>query len=155
MELRQAVTQDDIARARQLFEEYAASLDFSLCFQNFDEELAGLPGGYAPPEGALLLAYSSDQVAGCVALRALETGVCEMKRLYVKPAFRGLGLGKKLVDAIIAEGRRKGYRAMRLDSAPMQERAQALYRKVGFVDIESYNGNPMDGVRYMELSLGA
>lgn len=153
MELRQAVTQDDIAMARQLFEEYAASLNFSLCFQNFDEELNGLPGDYAPPEGALLLAYSSENVAGCVALRALEADVCEMKRLYVKPAFRGVGLGKKLVDAIIAEGRKRGYSAMRLDSAPMQERAQELYRKVGFVDIASYNSNPMDGVCYMELSL--
>src|ERR1700722_19010225 len=105
-----------IAQARELFFEYAQSLGFSLCFQNFDHELAALPGDYAPPEGRLLLAEFEGQLAGCVALHKLESSICEMKRLYLRPQFRGQGLGHVLADGIIAEARQIGYQRMRLDT---------------------------------------
>lgn len=139
---------------RAIFLEYGESLDFELCFQDFEAELANLPGEYAPPRGSILLAMDGDAVAGCVALRPLNDGVCEMKRLFVRPAYRGTALGRKLAVAIVAEGRRLGYRAMRLDTVPSMVAAIALYRSLGFVEIEPYRENPIDGALYMELDLG-
>jgi len=143
-----------IAQARELFLEYAHSLGFSLCFQNFDKELAGLPGDYAPPEGRLLLAECDGQLAGCVALHKLEPGTCEMKRLYLRPQFRGKGLGRTLADQIIAEARQIGYRHMRLDTVePVMKDAVAIYQKLGFQQIAPYRANPIAGAMYMELQL--
>jgi GNAT superfamily N-acetyltransferase len=145
---------EQVAHARELFHEYAQSIGFSLCFQNFDKELAGLPGKYAPPEGRLLLADYEGQVAGCVALRKFEDGICEMKRLYLRPAFRGKGLGRVLAQKIIAEAREIGYLRMRLDTVqPIMNDAIAMYRRLGFVEIPAYCVNPEPGVLYMELEL--
>jgi GNAT superfamily N-acetyltransferase len=154
MRLSQATTSDDIQNARQLFEEYAASLGFSLCFQNFDQELAGLPGKYSPPSGRLLLAYSNEQLAGCIALRQLNAHTCEMKRLFVRPDFRGAKLGKVMVEAIIAEARAIGYKRMCLDTVPgKMDRAIGLYEAIGFRDVEPYYDIPVEGARFMELHL--
>jgi len=154
MRLSRATTPDDIQNARKLFEEYAASLGFSLCFQNFDQELASLPGKYSAPSGCLLLAYSNEQLAGCIALRQLDTETCEMKRLFVRPDFRGARLGKVLVEAIIAEARAIGYKRMCLDTVPgKMDRAIGLYEAIGFRDVEPYYDNPVEGARFMELHL--
>jgi ribosomal protein S18 acetylase RimI-like enzyme len=143
-----------IAQARELFLEYAASLGFSLCFQNFDQELEGLPGEYALPEGRLLLAEYEGQLAGCVALHKVEPGICEMKRLYLRPQFRGKGLGRTLAEHLIAEARQAGYRRVRLDTVePVMKDAVAMYRAMGFRDIAPYRPNPMTGALYMELEL--
>lgn len=151
---RQAESPQQIAQARELFLEYAKSLGFSLCFQNFDKELAGLPGDYAPPDGRLLLAEYEGQLAGCVALHKLDDGICEMKRLYLRPQFRGKGLGRSLADRIIVEARQIGYRRMRLDTVePVMKDAVAMYRKIGFREIEPYCPNPITGALYMELEL--
>lgn len=150
----QAESPEQIAAARELFLEYAQSLGFSLCFQSFDKELAGLPGDYAPPEGRLLLATYQDQLAGCVALHPLGPQVCEMKRLYLRPQFRGKGLGRALADQIIAEARQIGYESIRLDTVePRMKDAVAMYRKLGFQEIAPYCSNPIAGALYMELDL--
>jgi ribosomal protein S18 acetylase RimI-like enzyme len=150
----QAETPPQIAQIRDLFLEYAQSLGFSLCFQNFDKELAGLPGDYAPPTGRLLLAEYEGQIAGCVALHKLEPDICEMKRLYLRPQFRGKGLGRALADRIIAEARQIGYQRMRLDTVePVMKDAVAMYRRIGFCEIEPYCQNPIAGALYMELQL--
>jgi putative acetyltransferase len=154
----QAESPTQIAQARELFLEYAESLGFSLCFQNFDQELASLPGSYAPPGGRLLLAEYEGQLAGCIALHKLgpETGseVCEMKRLYLRPQFRGKRLGRALADRIIAEARQIGYKSMRLDTVePVMKDAVGMYRRLGFVEIPPYCANPMTGALYMELKL--
>jgi len=146
-------TADRLPLVRTLFEEYAASLEFGLEFQEFERELSELPWEYAPPEGRLLLAVDGDDVAGCVALRKLEGDVCEMKRLYVRPAFRRSGAGRVLDEAVIAEARRAGYERMRLDTVPSMEAARALYRSLGFVEIEPYRFNPIAGTCFMELRL--
>jgi putative acetyltransferase len=150
----QAESQAQIDQARELFLEYAQSLGFSLCFQNFDKELAGLPGDYAPPEGRLLLAEYDSQFAGCVALHKLDPGICEMKRLYLRPQFRGKGLGRVLADRIIAEARQIGYQRMRLDTVePVMKDAVEMYRRLGFKEIAAYCANPISGALYMELQL--
>ena len=150
----QAESPDQIEKARELFIEYAESLGFSLCFQNFEQELAGLPGDYAPPSGRLLLAEYRGQPAGCVALHRLGPGVCEMKRLYLRPQFRGRGLGRLQAEAIMAEARAIGYSKMRLDTVePVMPNAVAMYRRLGFREIEPYRPNPIAGALYMELDL--
>ena len=153
-EVTQAETPTQLTQVRELFLEYAQSLGFSLCFQNFDKELASLPGDYAPPEGRLLLAEYEGQLAGCVALHKLESGICEMKRLYLRPRMRGKGLGLALANHIITEARQIGYQRMRLDTVePVMKDAVAMYRKLGFQEIAPYCANPMSGVIYMELEL--
>jgi putative acetyltransferase len=154
MRLIQAASNEEIKDARQLFEEYAAGLGFSLCFQGFDRELADLPGKYSPPTGRLLLAYAHEKLAGCIALRSLESQVCEMKRLFARPAFRGTGLGRLLVESIIDEARSIGYERMRLDTLPgKMDAAIALYRRLGFQEIAPYYDNPVEGALFMELDL--
>jgi ribosomal protein S18 acetylase RimI-like enzyme len=149
-----AVSAAQIAQARELFLEYAQSLGFSLCFQNFDQELASLPGDYAPPGGRLLLAEYHRELAGCAALHKLEADICEMKRLYLRPQFRGHGFGRALADHIIAEARQIGYHSMRLDTVePVMKDAVAMYRKLGFKEIAPYRPNPIAGAMYMELKL--
>ena len=140
--------------ARELFLEYGSSLGFNLCFQSFDQELAGLPGDYAPPEGVLLLAEYEGALAGCVALHKIEPHICEMKRLYLRPQFRGRGAGRALAETIIWEARAIGYRRMRLDTVePVMQDAVALYRHLGFIEIAAYRPNPIPGAMYMELEL--
>jgi ribosomal protein S18 acetylase RimI-like enzyme len=148
-----ARAEKDLRQAKILFEEYAATLDFALDFQNFEEELAGLPGGYAPPEGCLLLASYRDQVAGCVALRRIDRDICEMKRLFVRPSFRHLGIGKSLAQTVIQEAKKKGYTRMRLDTVPSMKEAQALYGSLGFEPISSYCHNPIPGAVFLERKL--
>lgn len=153
--LRAAAGVADMETARRLFLDYATSMGFSLCFQNFDEELATLPGKYAPPAGEILLAEGDGEAVGVVALRQLDPGVCEMKRLYVAPQQRGTGLGGRLARAIIEAARAKGYGAMRLDTLESMASAIALYRHLGFVEIAPYYNNPLPGARYFELPLSA
>jgi ribosomal protein S18 acetylase RimI-like enzyme len=152
-DIREAASPADIETARTLFVEYQKALGISLCFQNFDEEVAGLPGAYAAPDGRLLLAFADAEPAGCVALRKLEVGICEMKRLWVRPVFRGTRLGRRLAEAILAKARTAGYRKIRLDTLPSMREAQALYVSLGFVDIPPYNEHPIEGTRFMELAL--
>lgn len=154
MHIFQATSDHDIEQAHVLFEEYASTLGISLCFQNFDQELKNLPGDYAPPAGRLLLATEDDQLAGCIALRKLRPGVCEMKRLFLRPAYRGDGRGRVLVQSLIKEARKLGYTQMRLDTLPgRMDKAIALYRSIGFVEIEPYYENPVKGAKFMELDL--
>lgn len=150
----QAESPADIAHARELFLEYAQSLGFSLCFQGFDKELADLPGDYSPPAGRLLLANYAGELAGCVALHQLEFGICEMKRLYVRPQFRGKRLGLALIQRVIDEAQQTGYRSMRLDTVePIMKEAVKMYRRFGFREITPYRPNPIAGALYMQLEL--
>ncbi len=153
LKILQVQTGENLKFIKTLFKEYASSLDFDLDFQDFDKELANFPGDYAPPKGCLLLAKDEDKIAGCVALRELSEGVCEMKRLYVKPQFRGLGIGKNLAEAIIQEAQKIGYTRIRLDTAPSMQEARALYMSLGFKKISPYRYNPIEGAEFMELSL--
>jgi ribosomal protein S18 acetylase RimI-like enzyme len=148
-----AATPAEIEEIRALFREYAQSLGVDLAFQGFEDELASLPGAYAPPAGRLLLARAGATVVGGVGLRPLAPGICEMKRLYVRPAHRALKAGRALAEAVIAEARMIGYRAMRLDTLPGMAAAQALYAALGFEDIPPYYENPIPATRYCELDL--
>ena len=149
-----ALAPAEVEQVRGLFVEYAQSLDFSLCFQEFDKELAGLPRPYVRPAGRLLLGLRNGQPMGCVGLRPLEPGVCEMKRLYVKPEARRTGLGPWLAQRAVTEARAEGYHIMRLDTLVRMEAAIALYGKMGFVAIGNYNGNPLPDALFFELDLG-
>jgi putative acetyltransferase len=152
-ELREAISADDVAACRELFVEYQRALGVSLCFQGFDAELAALPGDYAPPRGRLVLALHRDVPAGCVALRPLFHGDAEMKRLYVRPAHRGSGLGRILGERVVHEARALGYAQLKLDTLPQMHAAQRLYEYLGFRDTAPYNDNPVSGVRFMSLEL--
>ena len=154
MEIFQAQSSKDISGARELFEEYGSWVEISLCFQNFDHELASLPGDYAPPHGCLFLASEAGELAGCVALRKLGAGTAEMKRLFVRPAFRGRRLGRLLTEKCIETARSLGYERLVLDTLPdKMDRAIAMYRAQGFKEIEPYYHNPVEGATFMELRL--
>ena len=144
---------DELLQVRTLFEEYAASLGIDLCFQDFAQELATLPGSYAPPRGRLLLGCWNREPAGCVALRPLQNGRCEMKRLYVRPTHRGHGVGRALAERVIREAGSAGYSRMRLDSLPSMESALHLYRQLGFRNVPPYRENPVPGAVFLELPL--
>lgn len=148
-----AETHSDVGTARMLFQEYAASLGIDLNFQGFDNELATLPGEYAPPEGCLLLACLDRDAVGCVAVRKLDKEICEMKRLYVRPGTRGLHIGRILTTAAITKAKEMGYRVIRLDTLASMEVARLLYRSLGFREIPPYRYNPIEGAIYMELDL--
>jgi GNAT superfamily N-acetyltransferase len=157
IELRSPETADEIARTAEIFREYAASLDVDLCFQDFEAELAALPGEYAAPRGHLLLAYVDGQLAGCGALRpfadAEDGNACEMKRLYVRPAFRRFGLGRALAKTLLDEARRAGYSTVLLDTLDDMEAARELYASLGFVEIPPYYYNPIAGAHYLKAEL--
>lgn len=148
-----AETPEFVATIRRLFVEYSESLEVDLCFQGFAEELANLPGDYARPAGRLALAFQGNEVAGCGALRPLSSDVCEMKRLYVLPAFRGKGVGGAMIEALINSAREIGYRRMRLDTLPSMGSAIAIYRSLGFREIAPYRTNPVPGALFFELDL--
>ena len=148
-----AVSPQDVASVRGLFVEYRESLGVDLCFQDFDRELAELPGDYVAPGGCLLAAKDMGEVVACVALRRLDAKTCEMKRLYVRPSHRGLGLGRAMAEAVIAEARRIGYERMRLDTLPSMAEAAMLYERLGFSEIEPYTTNPVPGARFLQLEL--
>jgi ribosomal protein S18 acetylase RimI-like enzyme len=151
--VRPAETGKDFKTAKQLFKEYAGSLGFDLDFQDFDAEMEGFPGKYAPPDGCILVAEHAGLIVGCVALRPLSDGVCEMKRLYVNPDYRGKQIGLRLAEAIVARGRALGYYAMRLDTVPWMKAAIALYISLGFKSIPPYYYNPIPGALFFELNL--
>jgi putative acetyltransferase len=153
VEIIPAETPEQLNCVRSLFRQYAEALDVDLCFQEFADELASLPGKYAPPDGRLALAIEGDQPAGCVAIRKLGAGVCEMKRLYVRPEFRSGGLGRRLSEQMIAQAAQAGYTAMRLDTLDRLTEAMELYKSLGFRRTEPYYDNPLDGVVYWELQL--
>ena len=151
--LAQVSSLEEMPLVRKLFEEYAASLDIDLCFQGFDRELETLPGDYTPPEGAIIIAFSDEDAAGCVALRKIDGAVCEMKRLYVKPEHRGKGIGRALADAVIERAREIGYASIRLDTLQSMVEANALYAALGFTERAPYRFNPCECPIFMELSL--
>jgi putative acetyltransferase len=158
LRITQALGETAISQVRELFREYANTPGVSPCWQDFDRELASLPGRYSPPEGRLLLAHraepgKSEGLVGCVAMHKLEEGICEMKRLYVRTEFRGEGAGRKLTEALIAEARSIGYGKIRLDTLPIMGQAQQLYRLLGFSEIPSYQKDPTPGALYFELDL--
>lgn len=153
LELVQPGSPEEIRTTRELFREYAATLGNDFCFMNFEQELRDLPGQYAPPAGRLYLARVDAGLAGCVALRRLDAATCEMKRLYVRPSFRGQHLGRTLATKVIRQAREIGYSAMRLDTLPSMREAIPLYESLGFARIPAYNSNPIPGVIFMELKL--
>ncbi len=150
-------TTDELAATSGIFREYAISLGFDLCFQDFEGEIANLPGDYAAPRGALLLAKVNGEVSGCCALRPLDSSdyvnAAEMKRLYVRPGFRGLGLGRQLAEAILDEARMGGYDSVLLDTLDDMEIARAMYEELGFKEIPPYYHNPLAGAHYLKVDL--
>ncbi len=153
MRIKHAQTPNEIEVIRRLFREYEAYLNVDLCFQSFEEELAGLPGKYAHPSGALLIGLIRNKVVGCVAVRRLDDGVCEMKRLFVRPEARRTGGGRQLANEIITVARALGYARMRLDTLDRLTHAMRLYESLGFQRIQPYYENPLPGVVYWELQL--
>jgi putative acetyltransferase len=153
MQIKEAHSGEHLAAIRELFVEYAKAIQVDLCFQNFDRELTELPGRYAPPEGRLLLALDGKITAGCVALRKIGDGICEVKRLYVRPAFRGQGLGRTLAQTVIATAKGIGYKCLRLDTLSSMKEAIALYESLGFQRIAPYYANPSGCAVFMELKL--
>ncbi|MHC4757804.1 MAG: GNAT family N-acetyltransferase [Planctomycetota bacterium] len=158
LKIYQVETDEDIEVTRSLLAEYLASREFEESIfpeevQAFQKQLSELPAEFAPPKGCLFLAMYGEKPAGCVGLRDLGDGICEMKRLYVKPEFRGLKIGRKLVEAVIKQAQNIGYKYMRLDTIPLMIAARALYVSIGFEEIESYRYNPIEGVQFMELEL--
>jgi putative acetyltransferase len=155
--LRPAQFPDDLQTVRDLFLDYQAGLGIDLCFQGFEAELAELPGAYAPPAGALLLACVDGEPAGCCAMRPLyntdHLNACEMKRLFVRPAFRGFGLGRLLVERVLSDGQLAGYTTMLLDTLSDMETARALYQEMGFVEVAPYYHNPIPGAHYLKVDL--
>jgi GNAT superfamily N-acetyltransferase len=151
--IHQASAPDDVARARDLFREYAHWLKVDLCFQGFERELAELPGDYAPPDGRLLLAWHHERPVGCIALRRLDATTGEVKRLYVRPEARGRRTGWRLVEQVVAAAREIGYRRLVLDTLPQMAEARSLYRSFGFSEIPAYCANPLPGVSYLALDL--
>ena len=152
-DIRPAELPRDLEVVRALFQEYAEGLGIDLAFQGFERELAELPGKYAPPAGRLLLAWSGARPVGSIALRPLDAGACEMKRLYVRPEARGELLGRRLVERLLREAREAGYSRICLDTLPMMASAQALYESLGFVPIEAYVFNPIPGTKFLALDL--
>lgn len=144
---------EDLQTVRELFQEYSRSLDIDLCFQNFEQELAGLPGAYASPRGRLLLGLRGQEAVGCIALRPIAEDIAEVKRLYVRPSFRRLGAGRQLAQAIIVLARQIGYRSARLDTLAGMREAIALYQSLGFRPIPPYYDNPNGCALFMELKL--
>lgn len=153
MTIRSAAAAADFETARALFREYAEWLQVDLSFQGFEAELAALPGDYAPPRGRLLLAQEGDQAAGCIALRPIDRETCEMKRLFLRGPFRGIGRGRRLAESILTEARAIGYRRIRLDTLPQMGAAHKLYASMGFREIEPYCFNPVPGTRFLEREL--
>jgi len=151
----EALDRRALEACRGLFVEYERGLGVSLCFQGFERELANLPGDYARPRGRLLLARIAGEPGGCVALRPLEGGAAEMKRLYVRPEYRGMGIGRMLAECVLDEARGLGYNVVKLDTLPAMREAQRLYAKLGFADAGRYNDNPVEGVRFLALDLAA
>lgn len=149
----QAHVEPHLTTLQELFLEYADALGFDLAFQDFQREIAGLPGDYRPPDGRAFLAFEGDVAVGCVALRRLAPGICEMKRLYVRPGFRGRHIGRLLATHIVQEAKQIGYRVMRLDTVPWMAEAIALYSSLGFREIQPYRFNPIEGARFFELEL--
>ena len=145
---------EDGPAVESIFREYVASLSEDITFQDFEAEFAGLPGKYARPGGVVLIAWDGDEAAGAVAYRMFEPGVCEMKRLYVRDAFRGRGIARELANELIDDARARGYRTMLLDTLQSMQAARALYRDLGFVPVAPYYDNPLPGVAYMALDLG-
>jgi ribosomal protein S18 acetylase RimI-like enzyme len=149
----------EIEASREIFREYAADLGVDLCFQDFESELKNLPGDYAAPRGSLLLAMSAGTVAGCCALRPLDSvdiaNAAEMKRLYVRPSFRGLGLGRQLALAILDAAQQRGYASVLLDTLDDMEAARALYEELGFEEIPPYYHNPLPGAHYLKVDIGS
>jgi GNAT superfamily N-acetyltransferase len=153
MTIRPARDPDEMPMVRELLREYAVDLGISLCFQNFDAELATLPGAYAPPAGRLLVADAGTELAGCVALRPNAPGIAELKRLFVRPKYRGQGIGRDLLDRITAEAVAAGYREAVFDTLPVMTVALGMYRKAGFVESEPYTFNPVPGAMYFRKTL--
>ena len=153
LKILEAQAGENLEIIRKLFEEYAESLGFDLSFQNFDEELANLPGEYALPTGCLLLATYQGNAAGCIALRRIDKTICEMKRLFVRPQFQRKGIGRALAEAVIERAKKAGYKQMHLDTVPTMDAARDLYNSLGFKEIDAYRYNPLEGAVFMELIL--